>query len=106
MISFVIFNASSLREAVQYIGGMFGSGNVPFMSAECAYYLRSYGVLLLIAAIGSTPWVTQAASSFTKTDFGKKLLPIMRPVWLVALFAVCTAYLIDSSFNPFLYFRF
>jgi alginate O-acetyltransferase complex protein AlgI len=77
IISFVIFNASSLREAVQYIGGMFGFGNVAFMSAECAYYLRSYGVLLLIAAIGSTPWIKQAAISFTKTDFGKGALCII-----------------------------
>ena len=106
IISFVIFNASSLREAVQYIGGMFGMGNVPFMSAECAYYLRSYGVLLLIAAIGSTPWIKQAAISFTKTDFGKKIWPVIRIVWFVALLVICTAYLIDSSFNPFLYFRF
>ena len=106
IISFVIFNASSLREAVQYIGGMFGFGNVAFMSAECAYYLRSYGVLLLIAAIGSTPWIKQAAISFTKTDFGKKIWPVIRIVWLVALLVICTAYLIDSSFNPFLYFRF
>ena len=106
IISFVIFNASGLREAVQYIGGMFGFGNVAFMSAECAYYLRSYGVLLLIAAIGSTPWIKQAAISFTKTDFGKKIWPVIRIVWLVALLVICTAYLIDSSFNPFLYFRF
>ena len=106
IISFVIFNASSLREAVQYIGGMFGFGNVAFMSAECAYYLRSYGVLLLVAAIGSTPWIKQAAISFTKTDFGKKIWPVIRIVWLVALLVICTAYLIDSSFNPFLYFRF
>ena len=106
IISFVIFNASSLREAVQYIGGMFGFGNVAFMSAECAYYLRSYGVLLLIAAIGSTPWIKQAAISFTKTDFGKKIWPVIRIVWFVALLVICTAYLIDSSFNPFLYFRF
>ena len=106
IISFVIFNASSLREAVQYIGGMFGFGNVAFMSAECAYYLRSYGVLLLVAAIGSTPWIKQAAISFTKTDFGKKIWPVIRIVWFVALLVICTAYLIDSSFNPFLYFRF
>jgi alginate O-acetyltransferase complex protein AlgI len=106
IISFVIFNASSLREAVQYIGGMFGFGNVAFMSAECAYYLRSYGVLLLIAAIGSTPWIKHAAISFTKTYFGKKIWPVIRIVWLVALLVICTAYLIDSSFNPFLYFRF
>ena len=106
IISFVIFNASSLREAVQYIGGMFGFGNVAFMSTECAYYLRSYGVLLLVAAIGSTPWIKQAAISFTKTDFGKKIWPVIRIVWFVALLVICTAYLIDSSFNPFLYFRF
>ncbi len=106
MLSFVIFNAADMSEAFAYIGGMFGLGGVPFMSAECAYYLRSYGVLIAGSVVGSTPLVKNVVNKLTMTTYGKKLMPVLKPLVLVVLVAVCTAYLIDSSFNPFLYFRF
>ena len=106
IISFVIFNAADMKEAFSYIGGMFGFGGVPFMSQECAYYMRSYGVLIAGAVIGSTPAVKNAVIKFTTTTYGEKLLPVLRPIFIIGITAVCTAYLIDSSFNPFLYFRF
>ena len=106
IIGFVLFNASSVKDAFTVIGGMFGFGNVPLLSPECSYYLRSYGVLLFAAMIGSTPLIKKMAARFENTEIGKKTMPVLRPAWLFALLAVCTAYLIDSSFNPFLYFRF
>lgn len=106
MISFVIFNAADMKEAFSYIGGMFGIGNVPLMSRECAYYMRSYGVLIAGSIVGATPLVKNVVSRFTTTAYGKKLMPVLRPVVIIGLVIVCTAYLIDSSFNPFLYFRF
>lgn len=106
MISFVIFNAADMKEAVSYIGGMFGIGGVPLMSAECAYYLKSYGVLIAGAMIGSTPLVKNTVTRLTMTAYGKKLMPVLRVIVISGLMVVCTAYLIDSSFNPFLYFRF
>lgn len=106
MLSFVIFNASDMREAFAYIGGMFGFGSVPFVSAECIYYMRSYGTLIIGAVIGATPVVKIALEKISKTNCGKKIMPVFRPAAVIVLAAVCTAYLIDSSFNPFLYFRF
>ena len=106
IISFVIFNAADMQEAFRYIAGMFGLGGVPFMSKECAYYIRSYGVLIAGAIVGSTPLVKNIVSKITATDYGKKLSPVFRTFFLIGILAICTAYLIDSSFNPFLYFRF
>ncbi len=106
IISFVIFNAASMQEAFSYIGGMFGIGNIPFMNQECAYYMRSYGVLIAGAVLGATPLVKNIVTRLTATAYGQKLVPLLRPVMIVGLVAICTAYLIDSSFNPFLYFRF
>ena len=106
IISFVIFNGADLKEAFSYIGGMFGFGDVPFMSAECEYYLRSYGVLIAGSMIGATPFFKKIVEKFAMKSYGQKALLLLRPVVLIGLAAVCTAYLIDSSFNPFLYFRF
>ena len=104
IISFVIFNAADMKEAFVYIGGMLGMGNVPFMSAECTYYLKSYAVLIVGAIIGSTPIVKNTAVELA--DRFEKVSPLIRTMMIVVILGVCTAYLIDSSFNPFLYFRF
>ena len=106
MISFVIFNAADMNGAFLYIGGMFGIGDVPLMSKECAYYMRSYGILIAGSILGATPLVKNIVNKFTETIYGKKLMPVLRPIVITGLVVVCTAYLIDSSFNPFLYFRF
>lgn len=105
MISFVIFNAADMAEAFSYIGGMFGVG-VPFMSAETVYFLKSYGVILIISIVGTTPAVKKLLQQLTKTAVGEKMMPILQPCMLIGLLLLITAYLVDGSFNPFLYFRF
>lgn len=106
IISFVIFNATDMKEAFSYIGGMFGAGNIPFASAEWLYYLRSYGVVLAVAAIGATPIIRSAVRSFQEKRAGGWLVSAAEPIVPSVLFLVMTAYLVDGSFNPFLYFRF
>lgn len=106
IISFVIFNAADIKEAFSYIGGMFGAGGIPFISEEWLYYLRSYGVVLIVAIIGATPLVKKLVLSVKKKSTGEKIMNIAEPIMLVALLLVITAYLVDGSFNPFLYFRF
>ncbi len=104
IISFVIFNAADMGEALRYIAAMFGAGDVPAVSAELFYYLRSYAPVIVIAAIGSTPLPKKLLSSFSEKH--EKIFNIAEPVVLVAMMLVMTAYLVDGSFNPFLYFRF
>lgn len=106
IISFVIFNAADMKEAFSYIGGMFGAGGIPFISEEWLYYLRSYGVVLIVAIIGATPLVKKLVLSVKKKSTGEKIMNIAEPIMLVALLLVITAYLVDGSFNPFLYFKF
>jgi alginate O-acetyltransferase complex protein AlgI len=99
VISFVIFNATNMGEAFCYIGGMFGVGGAPLVSAEALYYLRSYAVVFLVAIIGATPLPKLAAGKIKATQY-------VEPVFLLVLLVLVTAYLVDGSFNPFLYFRF
>lgn len=70
-------------------------------SAETGYYLSSYGVVLLAAIFGATPLVKRAAGKLPP-----QVAAVGQPVALVVLLVVVTAYLVDGSFNPFLYFRF
>ncbi len=105
-LSFVLFNAASLKEAAMQIGAMFGAGGLPLTSTESLYYAKSYAVTFLIAAIGATPLCKNVVSKLAESARGAKVLAILQPVWLVLLLAACTAFLVDGSFNPFLYFRF
>lgn len=106
LISFVIFNASDMREAFSYIGGMFGASSIPIINSEMLYYLRSYAVVIILALIGSTPIVKNLALKFENGTKSGKVIKVLEPVAVAALLVIMTAYLVDGSFNPFLYFRF
>ena len=105
-LGFVLFDASSMRDAVYQLGALFGVGAAPGLGTEALYMLRSYGVVLALAALGATPL---PARLLKKAQAAKPLTPVFAvaaPLGTLALLALCTAFLVDGSFNPFLYFRF
>ena len=104
-VSFVIFDSAGLSEAATHLGRMFGAGGIPLVTGEALYYLGSYAVTFIIAIIGATPFPTRMAKQFSEGKVGRAL-SILAPAALVLVLAVVTAYLVDGSFNPFLYFRF
>ncbi|MBE6609121.1 MAG: MBOAT family protein [Ruminococcaceae bacterium] len=106
MTSFMVFNINTLGEAFQYIGGLFGAGGIPFVNAATLYHLRNYAVLLIFAIVGSTPLIKNVATKLANSPKTAKVVSIVEPIVLVALLVVVTAFLVDSSSNPFLYFRF
>lgn len=106
MISFVIFDAANTGQALSYIGAMFGIGGYSLVSAEFLYCLRSYGTVLILAVIGATPLPAKICGRISEAKIGRKLMTAAEPLVLSALLLMCTAYLVDGSYNPFLYFRF
>ena len=102
MISFVLFNADTLSQAAGDIAGLFGFGGVPALTEQTLYYLRSYGLLFLLGFIGSTPVIRDTARRVGESRIGA----VLEPLVLILLLLVCTGYLVDGSFSPFLYFRF
>ena len=99
VISFVIFNAQDLSQAMVDVRGLFGGQ--PLITGETVYYLRSFGGVLLLSLVGATPLMKMLVAKLPG-----KLVRVLEPVALAGLLIVCTAYLVDGSFNPFLYFRF
>ena len=102
MLSFVLFNAESLSQAGSDFACLFGFGGLPLVTAQTRYYLTSCTVLFLVGMLGATPVVKAAAERIGRTKAGNALELVM----LLGLLLVCTAYLVDGSFSPFLYFRF
>ena len=106
IISFVIFDAVNLNEACSYIRVMLGFSSLPLITNEFIYYLKDYIVVIGIGLVGSTPLMKISLNKISDCKIIKGVLTVIEPVVLVALLIVITAYLIDGSFNPFLYFRF
>ena len=102
VLSFVLFNAESLPQAGSDFAALFGCAGLPLFTTETGYYLRSYAPLLIVACIGATPLVKRTARKLE----GKKLTQALEPILWLGLLLICTAYLVDGSFSPFLYFRF
>ena len=102
ILSFVLFNAGSLSQAGGDFAALFGLAGLPLTTAETGYYLGSYMPLLMIGFLGATPVVRNVARRMERNPLIQRLQPLL---W-AALALVCTAYLVDGSFSPFLYFRF
>lgn len=106
IISFVIFDAASVGQALSYVRAMFGAGGYSLISEEFLYYFRSYGGVLVVAVIGATPLPKKIWSRMRKASAGGNLSVFVEPLVISAILIACTAYLVDASYNPFLYFRF
>ena len=106
ILSFVLFNASSLAEAGSDMAGMFGIGGLPLATAETLYYLRSYAVVFALGIVGCTPLPANIAKRLAGGTKTAGVFRVLEVIALGGLLLVCTAVLVDGSFNPFLYFRF
>ena len=102
IISFVIFDSASLNEIIISLKSMFMLNGLSPVSPESIYMFKSYFLLLVMAIILATPLVKNIYDRYENTKF----MSAVEPVMIIIVILICTAYLVDGSFNPFLYFRF
>lgn len=104
VFSMVLFNADTIGDAAACIGAMLGLAGlgtgtgIPFAGALGSYYIKSFGTLFIVSIVASTP-ICRKLSQF-------KYANELKPVLVIVLLLLVTAYLVDGSYNPFLYFRF
>ena len=106
VLGFVLFNAEDLAQAMGDLAALFGLSTLPGVTDETIYYLNSYAPLFVMGIIGSTPLLKILRQQLNDHPLGHTCLTVAEPVAMAVLLLVCTAYLVDGSFNPFLYFRF
>lgn len=106
VISFVIFNSNSMLNVIENLKGMFGALNIPFINPFTSYYLRSFAFVIIIGIISSTPLIKKWKEKITRYHKGKIIIDIIEPIIYIFLLLSNIAYIVDGSFNPFLYFRF
>lgn len=103
MLGWVLFDTSTVSEAFSYMGRMFNLSN-GFYDSYTIYVLINFGVLFVIAVIGSTNIPKRAIDAI-----GKKLPAVKNyggVIFMAAVLLLSTAYLVDAGYNPFLYFNF
>ena len=98
LISWVIFALEDLNALGAYLGTMLGLRGAGFVNGEALYHLRNFLPVLLIAAFASTPLGVRL--------WNRMKSPILRLLVLLLGLLLCTAYVVASTYNPFLYFRF
>lgn len=105
MISFIIFSGSNINESFNNIVGLFNFSN-PFINKFTIHYLKDYGLVLIIAIFLSTPILKNTIIKLKENKKINNIINILDIIVLLILLIIVTSYLIDSSYNPFLYFRF
>jgi alginate O-acetyltransferase complex protein AlgI len=106
LFSFVLFDSAGLGDALSVISSMLGVGGIPFMTEVTGYYVGSYLVMFVIAIVGATPLPKMLVSKVVERPGIQKVTAVLEPVVMMVILVVATGYLVDGSFNPFLYFRF
>ena len=100
MVSWAIFAVEDFAQLGPYLAAMFGFAGGGLANASVGYYLRSYLPMLLIAGVASTPHVTNAWHRLPE-----KAQKLLLPILLLSGLLLSTAYLVDATYHPFLYFR-
>ena len=98
LIGWTIFALEDLGHLGGYLQAMAGLNGMPLINGQTCYFLRGFLPVLIIAAFGSTPLV---ANIWVRIDNR-----VIRMLALAAGLILCTAYVVASTYNPFLYFRF
>ncbi len=106
MISFIIFSSDDISSALVTIKGLFSFSSLKFSNDFIIYYIRSYGVILIGGLVLCTPLIKNVINKLRENKILNYIINIFEVIILVLVLVVITSMLIDSSYNPFLYFRF
>lgn len=106
VFSFILFDVVDLSQVVVYVQAMLGMQAFPMISDTTMYYLNSYLLVFVVALIGATPLPKYVVEKVKENTIIRRCIEAIEPIFMIALILLCTGYLVDGSFNPFLYFRF
>lgn len=106
MISFIIFSSDNLSSAFTIIKGLFNFKSLSLSNNFILYYVKSYGFILIMGIIFSTPLIKNIIEKLRSKKILNNIINIIEVIVILLILLIVTSMLIDSSYNPFLYFRF
>ena len=99
LVGWALFAVEGLDRLSMFLWTLFGGADA--YAAVDGYHFRSYLPVLVILAVASTP-----AGKNLWGRLGERTRSVLTPLLVLASLVLCTASLVDASYNPFLYFRF
>lgn len=103
MLGWVLFDTDTLSQAVSYMKKMFSFG-APLADSYTVYIIVNFGILFVISIIGSTQIPAKLVSMIKEKK--PAVIHWCSIAFMVIVMLLTTAYLVDASYNPFLYFNF
>jgi alginate O-acetyltransferase complex protein AlgI len=104
LVGWVLFVFEDYSVGLSYLKIMFGISSNGLWDSEFLYYFYTNFILFLIVIVGSTPLMEKVRHTFKWNQ--RIAIKWMLPVCYLIILCLSTAYLVDESYNPFLYFRF
>lgn len=102
IVGWVLFSKPTLGQAMEYIGIMFGSGNYALFNGYTKFFFNQYFFEILMAVVLSMPVI----EFLRRYEWVDKSIKIVKPIVLIGIFIITILYLVNSTFNPFIYFNF
>ena len=108
LVGWVFFSVESLSGSLEYLKAMFGLNGAGWYDSTALYLGKEYLLLFLAAAVASLPLLQKLIRRLeaSRTGYGTACFRLLEKVVPAALLLASIAYIVDASYNPFLYFRF
>lgn len=101
VFGWMLFQLNNVADVARYWSAMLGASSAGFIAPGDVFNARAYCFILIIAVIAATPLL--------KNLYGKipgKVRGVLTPLLIFFALVISTAYMVDATYNPFLYFRF
>lgn len=108
LISWVFFSIEGRDGILNYLLAMFGQNGAGLYDREAVFIALEYFVLFVIAIIAATPLCNRIATRLSNsvTGYGIAAYRVLEKLIMAVLLIASIAYVVDATYNPFLYFRF
>lgn len=106
LIGWGLFAFEDFHQLINYFTVLFGLRNATWVNRETLYYLSQNIILFVLLTIASTPMIRLIGQKLFNSPYGSVIKAFIVPMICLLILIASTAYLVDSSYNPFLYFRF
>ncbi len=107
VIGWEIFAFTNFSDGMNFLRALFGGTGAGFINSQTVFLLYNNAILLILLILGCTSIPSKIAAALSKRLEDKQpVLISIKVIFFLAIFILCIAWLIDASYNPFLYFRF
>ena len=99
IFGWVLFSQVDINSTVEYIKIMLGLGEYRLFNNHTIFYIKQYWIVIIMSILASIPVLKQIEGI-------GGLIKLIRPLVVIMSFVLVVIYLVNSTFNPFIYFNF